>query len=109
MTSELLAAAAAYMSEHGHTKNVSVNEHGQVCMSGAIDAAAIGMYRTNHHRSMLHEITNALDAVARTISPDLDEWAKWPDPRTIVVAYNDRDDTSAEDAILMLKRAAAAE
>jgi hypothetical protein len=105
---ELLRKAADYMAEHGHTKGAFVDEGtGRVCADGAIQAAGDWVsingisVMESARRLLANQVREDLgrDPVSDPVSAGVVQEVIWD--------YNDRDETTAEDVILALKRAAA--
>lgn len=93
---EILEEAADIISRLGHHKgDYQDGENGPVCMLGAINMAVIGRAGTSYHLfegAILRRLSAAIGCNPISIA----EW-------------NDSPETTAEDAILALKRAAASE
>lgn len=95
---QVLAKAAEIMSTAGHIKgNFDDGDHvnGPVCMEGAYRRAMYGT-STGWGRAQLRD-EPAWSALVATVSEA---------GGTAPCLFNDADETTAEDAILMLKRAA---
>ena len=88
---EILAKAAELLSERGHCKGELQDPSGRLCMMGALLTAAFGAVRFVHTLHVSPNFTAYQTALLR-----LGE----------VTLYNDHPTTTAEDAILTLKRAA---
>ena len=105
--SELLTEAAAYLAEHGHCKGDLKTEDGRVCLQGAMCMPLLargwmkiekGEFYTQGSGTQL--FTSANRAVARELNKE-----------GIPVSYdthvwNDASETTKEDVLLMMKRAA---
>lgn len=102
-TSEVLTAAADYHAEHGACKGTYRTEDGRVCLLGAI-YGALGV-EFWHGNSPLPTRQQHKDFIAARACADKQMHAEGVNERFVHV-YNDREDTSAEDVTLLLKRSA---
>lgn len=112
---ELLTKAANYMSEHGHTKGAFENNDGTVCADGALqkvcgvkfDASVIRTARALLALQIAKEDSQLNESLKNMGGKEwISEWLRAEVIQEAIWDYNDRDETTAEDVILMFKRAA---
>lgn len=98
-SSQVAYKAAEIMSRKGHCKNTLEDPEGRVCFLGAVMMAQLGTETLYGEGNRYHHIWDeTVDQILTTAGEVLDE-------RGILTAvtFNNREDTSAEDVILLLK------
>lgn len=100
-TRDLLLGAAGYMGEHGHCKRQLRDDDGRVCLMGSLHSAASltlaeACELVDEHAPRDRARATYCDAVNALRNAIGD----------FIPAWNDREETTQEDAILALKRAA---
>jgi hypothetical protein len=96
-SSELAYEAARIMSERGHCKNITEDDEGRVCYQGALLQATLGRTTWNDIPRDLYQIICDVGAASQLIL--CQRGIGYPDP----VEYNNREDITGEDVILLLK------
>jgi hypothetical protein len=108
--SEAAYKAADLISEHGHAKGVLKDDQGRFCFSGALCAATGATLRPGVHafpfissaqRAVYIEVWDAAGAILSRRAASAQVPGTWS--RVIPAGWNNRDDTTKEDVVLLLK------
>jgi len=111
---ELLTRAANYLAEHGHTKGAFEVDDGAVCADGALQKVC--SYYESNAPTVMYTARELLAFQMAKEDPKTDGYLKrWLRYGAVsradvflyaIWGYNDRDETTAEDVVLAMKRAA---
>lgn len=103
---EVLEKAAANIAEHGHCKGEYGSLQRGFCALGAIRYAATGtgVYRRDLNAAKTHDLVNQAELML-VLELAKDGW-RCGESLSLVPMFNDAEATSAEDVMLMMKRAA---
>lgn len=104
---EVLVKAAAAIAEHGHIKGGYGSIHSGFCAVGAIRYAACGgTLLSKVHDANADEVVQAAELLLVEELEGSGEYRWAPSVEVVVPLFNDANATTAEDVMLMMKRAA---
>jgi len=99
-TAENLRKAASLLRERGHCKNALEDDDGRLCMIGAWNLAVLGHSKSTPSRHGCADVI--MDIVGEQFPDRVPNYILWS-----WATFNNHDDTTADDVIMVLEKAAA--